>query len=110
MGVTLTATAFAKVLGVDPQDADDLATATRLLEAVTAFVERFAPDAPSVLQNEAALRFGAYLFTTRETLGMSKFTAGSIDISFQHLHGPAFRNSGAAMLLSPWRIRRAGAI
>ena len=109
-GVTLTASAFAKVLGIDPQNADDLATATRLLAVASAVVARYAPSAPGVLMNEAALRFGAYLFNTRDTLGIATLSTGRIDVGLQYLHGPAFRNSGAAMLLSPWRIRRAGPI
>ncbi len=110
MAVTLSASALANELDLDPQDADDFATATRLLSVVSSHVERYAPSAPDDIQNEAVIRFGAYLSNTRAFIGFSKLSISHIDTMPQYLHGPAFRNCGAAMLLSPWRVRRAGAI
>ena len=42
--------------------------------------------------------------------GLRSETVGSRSFEFQTNHAPAFRNSGAKALLSPWRVRRAGAI
>ena len=42
----------------------DSAHATRLLPVATAVVEAYAPDAPEALQNEAAIRFAGYLYSS----------------------------------------------
>ena len=68
----------------------------RILGAATAIVERYAPDAPEDVQNEAVVRVGGYLYDAPP--GMSTRTAN------------AMRDSSAMALLSPWRIIRAVAI
>lgn len=104
---SLTLGTFMDVLGLDSANADDRTTATRLRAAANAHVEKYAPDAPEDVKHEALLRFGGYLATTFDTLGIKKLNTGT-DVEMMHLHGPAFRNSGAAMLLTPWKVRRAG--
>ena len=76
--------------------------------AASAMVEMYAPSAPESLREEAAIRFGGYL--AESSFGAhTKETMGPLDLQHAN-HAAMFRNSGAAALLSRWRIRRAGAI
>ena len=79
-------------LGDSPEE---IAEATRLLAYTAEAVNRHAPSAPDVVQNEAAIRLAGYLFDAPN--------AGR-GLSFAH----ALRNSGAAAILLPYRIHRAG--
>ena len=101
--MALTAQTLAAALGV-PQD-----RATALLAAMTALVNRYAPDAPEAVRDEAALRVAGYLneqpgaAVTSESVGdvATRYAAGNVS---------ALRHSGAMALLSPWKVRRAGVI
>ena len=105
MAVTLSATDLAAAIGAS----DDVAT--RLLAVAKAHVERYAPLAPDDVANEAAIRFAGYLNqSTGFTGALRSISLGSVDLEVASTHGPAFRNCGAAALVSPWKIRRAGAI
>lgn len=109
MAVTITAAALAEALGLDATEADELAEATRLLSVASAIIIKYAPDAPDAVQNEAVLRFSGYIHGTSETYGAHlKQDFGAIAIEYPTNHGLAFRNSGAAALLSPWKVRHAG--
>ena len=87
----------------------DTATATRLLPVATRIVEDYAVSAPSELQDEATIRLSGYLASTPWGAAQSE-TVGPMTISYQSNDAAAFRNSGAAALLTRYRIRRAGAI
>ena len=80
--------------------------------AASAMVEQYAPGAPAELKNEAIIRFAGYLAEAPAYRDVAKSTVGPLDVEYapNQNHGSAFRNSGAAMLLSRWRVRRAGAI
>ena len=101
--MALTAQGLAAELGVT-QD-----RATELLGVVTALVNRYAPDAPEAVQDEAALRAAGYLneqpgaAITSESTGdeATRYAAGNVS---------ALRHSGAMALLSPWKARLAGVI
>ena len=87
----------------------DSTTATRLLPVATALVERYAPDAPEAVQNEGVIRCAGYLNEQPHAARME----GEIgDIRARYATGStgALRASGAMSLLSPWKVRRAGAI
>ena len=72
--------------------------ATRLLSYATAAVEKHAPEAEStIIQNEAVVRLAGYLFDAP--------TAGRGAV-----YANALRNSGAAAILLPYRIHRAGSV
>ena len=94
MAVTLTAAELAAALRVG-DSAEETAEATRLLAYGTAAVERQAPDAPPAVQNEALIRLCAYLYDSPTA------NRGTIFAN-------AMRNSGAAHMLSPYLVRRAG--
>ena len=103
MAVTLTAAALGAALGVDVADA------TRLLAVATPTVERYAPAAPSALQDEGVIRFAGWLNESPSS-GARMESEGDISTSFSPAMPGGFRASGAMALLTYWRVRRAGAI
>ena len=92
--VTLTVAELAAALRLG-DSTEETAEATRLLAFATAAVTKHAPDAPDVVLNEAAVRLAAYLFD----MPNAGRGAGYAD---------AVRNSGAAAILLPYRVHRAG--
>ena len=117
MAVTLTVAALAGALGEVDSDGmvqePALTALTRRLAVVTAIVERYAPGAPEAVQNEAAVRYAGYVHGSAGT-SYGAFLGAKIgdgfDVEFPQSHGPAFRSSGAAAILSPWKVRAAGVI
>ena len=88
----------------------------RLGAVASARVEDYAPGAPDPVRTEALIRFAGYL-TESGGDGFGAVRSKSIDLDSVTLqtdvvsnHAAAFRNCGAAGLLSPWKIRRAGSI
>ena len=61
------------------------------------------------MKREALVRFAGYLLGS-DYGGIAKETVGPLDLEHVTNHANAFRNSGAAGLLSRWRVRRAGSI
>ena len=87
--------------------ADDIAC--RLGEAAAELVEGYAPSAPQSLKNEACIRWCGY--AAQAQFGqVSQMSAGSLQQSFAATNADAFRRSGAAGLLTRYRVRRARAI
>ena len=78
--------------------------------AAAAMVEQYAASAPQALRNEAVIRFAGYLNEAKGYGAISQEDIGPLQLSRTTNHATAFRNSGAAGLLSRWRVRRAGAI
>lgn len=103
MAVTLDATALAEAVGVDAT------TAARLLPVASALVGRYAPGAPDAIANEAAIRAAGWL-AEQPAAAIRSETEGDIATSYAPTHTSAIRHSGAMALLSPWKVRRAGAI
>ena len=90
-------------------DSDEAANS--LGEAASAMVENYAPGAPQALKDEAVIRFAGYL--AQAGFGeMASEQGGPAPLQFEYVttHQNAWRNSGAAMLLTRWRVRRAGVI
>ena len=97
MAVTITVGDLLSALRLGTTDAET-AQATRLLSYATAAVEKHAPEAEStIIQNEAVVRLAGYLFDAP--------TAGRGAV-----YANALRNSGAAAILLPYRIHRAGSV
>ena len=94
MAVTLTVTQLAAALRLG-DSTEETAEATRLLAYSSEAVLRHAPSATDTALNEAAIRLSGYLF--------DQPNAGR-GLSFAH----ALRNSGAAAILLPYKIHRAG--
>ena len=103
MAVTIGAPELAEAVGI-PE-----ALATRILPTVTALVERFAPDAPVAIQNEAAIRTAGWLSESPAS-GARREDIGDISTTFSPAATGALRSSGAMALLSTWKERRAGVI
>ena len=80
-----------------------------ILDAAKAMVEKEAPDAPEAVQNEAVVRLGGYLAQS-DYGGIVEEEIGKKRVEYTVNHAAAFHRSGAKGLLSPWRVRRAGAI
>ena len=81
--------------------------ACRLGPVAAEEVERYASAAPASVKTEAVIRTAGWLFASKP--GLRKVGVSSVDIEF----GPgqsALRHSGAMSLLSPFKVRRAGAI
>ncbi len=70
-------------------------------------VEDYAPSAPPVLKAEAVIRFAGYLFGS-DFGGITSEDIGPRTVAYTVNHADAFRRSGAAMLLTRYRLRRAG--
>ena len=97
---TLTALELGMAIGTDTQ------TAGELLAVAVNEVESYAPKSPGPNKREAIIRFAAYL-KNAENLGVSSQSFGPKSTEIIVNHSSAFRNSGAAMLLSRYKIRRA---
>ena len=103
MAVTITVAELAEAIGTDA------ATATRLLAVATALVERYAPDAPDAISDEATIRAAGWL-AEQPAAAIRSESEGDIRTSYAPTHISALRHSGGQALLSPWKIRRGGAI
>ena len=74
-----------------------------------ALVERYAPDAPSPVKNEAVVRTAGWMAEQPAAAVRSEST-GDVSTSFAPSMQSALRHSGSMALLSPFKIRRAGAV
>lgn len=101
--MTLTTTALAEALAVNQALAD------RLHPVAVELVERYAPDAPEAIQNEATIRCAGWL-SEAPASGARREGVGDIDTAWSPNMTGALRASGAMGLLSPYKQRRAGAI
>ena len=86
---------------------DDRAAA--LGEAASALVERFAPDAPQAIRNEATIRVAARILhrEPKPIQGVTLPSGFRFDFRERFFAPNAMVNSGARALLLPWRVRRA---
>ena len=84
----------------------DLERVERVLGVAVQTVEDYAPRAPQVLKNEAVIRFGSYLLASDYGAFRSE-TLGPMSMEHVTNHAAAFRNCGAAAMLSRYRRRRA---
>ena len=107
---TATASLAAAILelGAALGEDDDTVTA-RLGATASALVEQYAAAAPQVVRNEAVVRCAGWL-REAPSYGARMESEGDISTSFAPTMTGALRASGAMALLSPWKIRRAGAL
>ena len=107
MAVTLSATDLLERAGVaDPAEQTRLGTSA---ETAIALVDRWAPDAPDAVCNEAAIRVTGWLVEQPRAAIRSE-TTGDVRTDYAASMQSALRHSGAMALLSAWKQRRAGAI
>ena len=94
MAVTITIAELQAALRLG-DTAEETAEVTRLLAYATEAVTQHAPDASDTSMNEAVRRLSGYLFDQPEAgRGMA--------------YANALRSSGAARMLLPYRLHRAG--
>ena len=86
-------------------DAVDDTTLARWGAMASARVERYAPDAPQATKDESVIRLAGYVSEMQYGTVRSE-EIGPKKMEFTTNHAAAFRNCGAAGLLSPWRVRR----
>lgn len=85
------------------------ARANAIGSAAAARVQAYAPGAPQAIKDEACIRFAGYL--AQSDYGtIKKEDEGPRSVEYNLNHSAMFRNCGAAALLSPWKVRRAGAV
>ena len=94
MAVTITIAKLVAALRLG-DSSEELAEATRLHAFCSEAITKYAPLAPSATSNEALRRMAGYLFDQPES-------------SRGDAYANALRNSGAARILLPYRIHRAG--
>ena len=90
-------------------NAPDDATTQRLGAVAAAMTERYADGAPQAMKDESVIRFAGYL-KQQPKGGVTKIDLANVNVEFNDNHAAMFRHCGAAALLSPWRVRRAGLI
>ena len=103
MAVTISAVEVAAETGADS------ATATRLLAVATALIEQYGAAAPEAVENEAALRVAGYLYGQPKA-SIRAESVGLVSVDYAPSRQSALRHSGAMALLSPFLMRRGGAI
>ena len=81
--------------GLEAPDQPLLGILERLIAVANARVEKYAPDAPDDIKDLSEIRLAGYLFDMPQAPMGNRYAA-------------AFRYSGAASLLAPWRVRRLG--
>ena len=99
----LSAAELATALGTDA------IRAAHVLAAVWPRVNQYAPTAPTEVQREAVFRYSGWLIEAPAG-GVRSESTGDVSTTFSPSMTGGFRASGAAALLAPWRVRRAGAI
>ena len=78
------------------QNAPNEKAVTRTQGAVTALVEKYAPDAPDAVKDQAVVQCVGYIWDSP--------ASAPARMNFSN----ALHNSGAASLLAPWREHQAG--
>ena len=94
MAVAISAKDLAVALRLG-SSAEELAQVTRLLAYATEAVEKHSPLAPEAAANEAVIRIAGYLYDAPTSSRGAGYAA-------------VLRNSGAAGMLLPYRVHRAG--
>ena len=89
----------------------DLARCERVLPVAAQFADDYlnGGTAPESLIDEAVIRFASYLVGS-DVGAIRTESEGEKSVEYVVNHSSAFRNSGAASLLTRYRIRRAGKI
>ena len=100
---SISAAQLASAIGTDET------TAAQLLAVTWDRCRQYAPGAPSTTLAEAVIRYAGWLIEAPAG-GVRSESIGDISTTYSPAMLSGFRASGAAALLSPWRVRRAGSI
>ena len=103
MAVTLTISDLENIVGLDT------IKATRLLPVVTQLVEEYTRGStvPVELENEAAIRCAGYLDSVRKDLNIKGQKVDDLEVTYFSGSKSPLKASGAEVLLSPFKARRA---
>ena len=82
----------------------------RVGAAASTVIERYAPSAPDSVRGEAMVRLCGYILNSARRQSVTGEKIGDLSMEYSINHAAMFRHSGAQALLSPWKVRRAGAI
>ena len=88
---------------------DDAATVQRLGSVAAELVQRYAPDAPAPVKNEAVIRCAGWL-AGQPAAAIRSEKVGELGVDYVPSMLSALRHSGGQALLSGWKIRRGGSI
>ena len=88
---------------------DDAATVQRLGTVAAELVQRFAPDAPQPVKNEATIRCAGWLREAPAS-GARREDIGDVSTAWSPNATGGLRASGAMSMLSGWKQRRGGAV
>lgn len=101
--------ATARICLADAIGMNDETKLDRLGSTAAALVEAYAPSAPQPVKNEAVIRTSGWL-AEQPSAAISSEAQGDIRTSYAPTLMSALRHSGAMALMSPWKVRRAGAV
>ena len=79
-----------------------------ICEATAEVIQKYAPLAPQAVKDEAFMRLAAYMHSKVDLVTRER--DGEMEMEYDLNASALFRRCGAQGLLSPWKIRRAGAI
>lgn len=105
----MTITAAELNVAIFPVAARDEDRAAQLLAVAGALVTRYAPGAPDAVQNEATVRVAGWI-AWRSDAGIVSQKQGEQEVTLMPGQLGPLRYSGAMALLSPWKVRRGGAV
>lgn len=81
----------------------------RVADVAVALVEAYAPAAPEAVKLEAAFRVAGWLLDSPAS-NLAAEEVGQQSATYAPGQRGALRHSGAMSILSPWKVRRAGAV
>ena len=84
--------------------------ANQLIQVAQELTEQYSPDAPTAIKSEAILRISGYLNDREPGHSRHRTRIGDYETETVYTGGGVLLASGAASLLSPWKVRRAGVI
>ena len=106
-GVTTTVTLTAQQIA--DETTATLERAERVLPVAVEAINRYAPQAPTAIKNEATMRLCGYILGSDYGVVTTE-AIGPRSVTYPLDHAAFFRRSGAKALLSPYKVRRAGKI
>lgn len=79
------------------------------LETASAWIEKYAPGAPTSAKTEAQTRVCGYL-NDQPMAALQAQAIGDLNMTYAATRVSPYVHSGAAAVLAPWRVHRAGVI
>ena len=106
MALDETRASLSRAVGITGEDEVLL---DRLGSTASYLVERYAAGAPQSIKNESVIRTCGWLIE-QPSVALRSIAVGDVSRAYATSSMSALRHSGSMVLLSPWKIRRAGVI